>query len=125
MGRFSFWHCDAGRGPGILSGPGVAPERRAGGQTAGREMQPEAWAAFPNRLFRWRAVAPGARRSNGKSDYRAAIAPLPGGNGAAAGMGTGFYIGLSYLVRGDAVDWGCQVSVMSGLVVSGEVKWVD
>ena len=28
------------------------------------------------------------------------------------------------LVRGDAVDWGCQVSVMSGLAVSGEVKWV-
>ena len=28
------------------------------------------------------------------------------------------------LIRGDAVDWGCQVSVVSGLVVSGEVKWL-
>ena len=63
----------------------------------------------PNRLFRGRPVAPGASRSNGKPGCRAAIAPLPGGNGAVAGMGAGFYIGLSYLVRGDAVNSGCQV----------------
>ena len=50
----------------------------------------------PNRLFRGRAVAPGASRSNGKPGCRAAIAPLPGGNGAVAGMGAGFYIGCSF-----------------------------
>ena len=36
-----------------------------------------------------------------------------------------FYIGRSFGTRCDAVDWGCQVSVLSGLVLSGGVKWVD
>ena len=78
----------------------------------------------PNRLFRGRPVAPGASRSNGKPGCRAAIAPLPGGNGAVAGMGTGFYIGCSF-GTGRCGQFGVSGSVLSGLVVSGEVKWVD
>ena len=82
-------------------------------------MQPEARAAFPDglasggpwlragarirhtrnallALLALPGVASGGSRSHGEPGCRAASAPLPGGNGAVAGMGTGFYIGLSF-----------------------------
>ena len=79
-------------------------------------MQPEARAAFSVRLASggpWLRAGAGIRhtrnallalpgvtwggsRSRGEPGCRAAVAPLPGGNGAVAGMGTGFYIGLSF-----------------------------
>ena len=43
-----------------------------------------------------RDVALGARRGDGKPGCRAATVSLPGGNGAAAGMRAGFYIGCSF-----------------------------
>ena len=88
--------------------------RLAPAQTAGRKVQPEAWAAFSvrlagpwlragagvrhtrNALLAPSGAASGARRSDGKAGCRAAIAPLPAGSDALAGMGTGFYIGLSF-----------------------------
>ena len=50
----------------------------------------------PNQLFRGGPLLRAQGGVTGKPGCRAAIAPLPGGNGAAAGMGTGFYIGLSF-----------------------------
>ena len=116
--------------------------RRAAAQTAGREAQPEAWAAFSVRLAG--PVAPGGSRSKAHQECVACAvrggfgsqaerrkAGLPGRKCAATGWqrrscgnGDGILHWTLLLVRGDAVDWGVSGSVLSGLVLSGEVKWL-
>ena len=65
-------------------------------ESPGGKCSPRRGRRFLNRLIGWLSVAPGARRGDGKPGCRAASVPVPGGNGAAAGMGAGFYIGCSF-----------------------------
>ena len=107
-------HCGGGRGPGILAGLGLGPARRQGrGNRLGRNVtgaEPRGFAPSGQALW---------DDGGGRSRAGAGSGGLTGRDGRGR-----ICIGLSF-GTGRCGLLGVSGSVLSGLVVSGGVKWVD
>ena len=121
-----------GGGFAVLTEPIGTPGRfvitAAGG--AGRGWALDGWGGNQRATGLAAEFGRRARIPTGLGGRRAGLPPGSRDGNAAAGGGVfAVWVGRDFtldspLVWGDAVDWECQVSVLSGLVVSGGVKWL-